>query len=305
MEESEYRFERFSEEKIDDLLYMFRAIDHPFPPGFFNKKFDTSFTGISNVGYIAYHKKTSEPAAYYGVFPVFLNMDGRPVLAAQSGDTITHPGHQKKGLFIALAQKTYELCRELNIHIVFGFPNHNSSHGFFHRLNWVVDGKIFRYAVPMPTGLFKKVMRKIMPTLFYRLRFKRFNTFQPGQQYAHDITVFKNQSYLNYKGFSEKYVYSNDDVSISFKFQYDLHIGNIYFHKKISSERLIQILTHLSNITYTDRVIMHFSEFMTEHTQCFSKYMQAGEFFENGRLDLVKGYENKHLIFSFEDFDSF
>jgi hypothetical protein len=33
--------------------------------------------------------------------------------------------------------------------------------------------------------------------------------------------------------------------------------------------------------------------------------MQAGEFFENGRLDLVKGYENKHLIFSFEDFDSF
>lgn len=304
-EDAEYIIERFSEKKINDLLYIFKAIDHDFPPGFFQKKFDTSFTGISFVGYIAYHKKSSEPAAFYGVFPVFLNAGGKKILAAQSGDTVTHPAHQKKGLFIALAQKTYELCRELRIQIVFGFPNQNSSHGFFHKLNWKIDGKIYRYSIPMRGGIYKRVMRRILPDWYFRLRFRRFHAFEPTPQYNDQITIHKDSDYLNYKSYSQKYVYSCEEVSVSFKCAYDLHIGDIYFKKQIDSKTLRGILSHLSDITFTNRVILHFSEFMTEHCAHFREYLQENEFFENGRLDLVSGFENKHLVFSYEDFDSF
>jgi hypothetical protein len=305
MENTEYRFERFSKEKIEDLRFLLNSPTQNLSHSFFEKKFNTAFTGISYVGFIAYHRSTHQPAAFYGVFPVFLEINGAPILAAQSGDTITHPAHQKKGLFISLAKLTYNLCIELKIQIVFGFPNQNSSPGFFRKLDWKQDGVIHRYAIPVPSGLMKKVLRKAIPSFYYRFRFRDFSGIVPLNSYSNDITIYKSKDYLNYKLYSEKYFFSNSEVSVSFKIQYDLHIGNIYFKKEVSPIRLHQILIHLSNITFTSKIILHFSEFMKEHSVLLENFRENDRFFENGRLDLFPGYEDKHLVFSFEDFDSF
>src|SRR6185295_4439504 len=94
------------------------------------------------------------PAAFYGVFPVLVLISGKEVLAAQSGDTMTHRDHQKKGLFIKLAQRTFETCREKGIELVFGLPNSNSYHGFTKKLNWQHKDDIGRFDLKLSIKTF-------------------------------------------------------------------------------------------------------------------------------------------------------
>jgi hypothetical protein len=51
--------------------------------------------------------------------------------------------------------------------------------------------------------------------------------------------------------------------------------------------------------------LLFFSEFDTEISNILSEYKIENESFENGRLNLYDRYTQEHLIFSFEDFDSF
>lgn len=98
-------------------------------------KFNTSFSGLSFVGFLALNQQ-NDAVAYYGVFPCLAKYQNKAYLVAQSGDTMTHPDHQGKGLFTQLAKKTYEYCKEVGIHLVFGFPNENSYPGFIKKLDW-------------------------------------------------------------------------------------------------------------------------------------------------------------------------
>jgi GNAT superfamily N-acetyltransferase len=131
-----YSIERVTKNRLVDVQFLYKAafnkdVDIPF----LTNKFSTEVFGSSYVGYIAY-AENGEPAAFYGVFPCMVEFGNETYLSAQSGDTMTHPTHQGKGLFTALALKTYELCREEGIHLVFGFPNQNSYPGFVKKLGW-------------------------------------------------------------------------------------------------------------------------------------------------------------------------
>src|SRR3569623_2086791 len=66
------------------------------PPGFYQKKYDTSYTGIELVGYIAFNERHN-PIAYYGVITCFIRYGDKLYLAAKSADTMTHPRYQFKG----------------------------------------------------------------------------------------------------------------------------------------------------------------------------------------------------------------
>jgi hypothetical protein len=307
MENGDYIFQRFTEKEIPDLVYLFTTINnHKYSDEFFRKKFETSFTGISYVGYIAYHKDTKEAAAFYGVFPVFLEYQNNKFLAAQSGDTITNPKHQKKGLFIALAKLTYALCKELQVQIVFGFPNGNSSYGFFNKLDWKPDGQIHKYVVNTGASIIKKLSRKFLPTSMYLSKFKTFSELnQTNDNRNNSVHIFKDKSYLQYKEYSPKYFYEYKGIVVSFKIEYDLHIGNFYCKKPLTKTAVMELIQHLSKITFTEKVLLFFSEFDSEISNILSEYKIENESFENGRLNLYDRYTQEHLIFSFEDFDSF
>ncbi len=104
-------------------------------PQHFQKKYDTAYTGVGYVGFMAFHPD-GEPLAYYGVLPCFMQYKGALVLAAQSADTMTNPKYRYKGLFVELSLVTFELCKTLGITFVFGFPNQNSYHGAVNKLGW-------------------------------------------------------------------------------------------------------------------------------------------------------------------------
>src|SRR5436190_18087825 len=104
VEAEDYRIERITPEAYPHLVTLMRRCFGLRPSlGQVRWKFNTAAFGAGNIGYIAY-APDGTPAAYYGVFPVVVRFQGVDHLAAQSGDTMTDPAHQKKGLFIRLAK---------------------------------------------------------------------------------------------------------------------------------------------------------------------------------------------------------
>lgn len=147
---SVYYFERLNKKNVGDLDKLYTAVyGHPQPEGYFIKKYDTAYTGVEYTGFIAYDD-TRTPAAYYGVVPCFIKYDGKLVLAAQSVDTMTHPAHRLKGLFLQLAKQTFKLCAHEGIKIIFGFPNQNSIKGFID-LDWETTEVMELYLIPVET----------------------------------------------------------------------------------------------------------------------------------------------------------
>jgi hypothetical protein len=157
---SEYRFEKLSDTNLKDLIFLYRhAFNEKENLKFLKKKYNTSSFGLKNIGYIAY-SSTNEPSAYYGIFPINAQINGKEILVAQSGDTMTHPNHRGKGLFITLAKMTYELAKKEDVEFVFGFPNDNSSPGFFKKLNWVHYANVNHYKIKTGALPLEKVAKK-------------------------------------------------------------------------------------------------------------------------------------------------
>ncbi|HEY1164660.1 MAG TPA: hypothetical protein VGE90_05815, partial [Chitinophaga sp.] len=93
----EYKIVRLDNDNLADLEQLYEAVyGRRVRAGFYKDKYNTAYTGISCIGYIAYRLQ-NEPVAYYGVIPCFISHAGGRILAAQSADTMTHPGHRYKG----------------------------------------------------------------------------------------------------------------------------------------------------------------------------------------------------------------
>jgi len=146
----EYSFNRLDEETYHCLqeLYL-KSFGLKETISFIRNKYDTAYTGVKNIGYTAFDQKGT-PSAYYGVFPMILTAEGEDILVAQSGDTMTAPDHRGKGLFIKLAQRAYQLAWELDVKVVFGFPNENSFPGFKKKLNWEFHDFMQRFTITNP-----------------------------------------------------------------------------------------------------------------------------------------------------------
>lgn len=142
----EYSLQPFSMESYPQMNTLFVAsFQKELDWNSFQKKYDTASLGHPVIGYLAIHKATRNPAAYYGVFPLKILIDGKTILAAQSGDTMTHPDHRKKGLFTYLAKLCFDECRAKGIALVYGQPNQFSYQGLVHSLHFEHRDDIIRY----------------------------------------------------------------------------------------------------------------------------------------------------------------
>jgi hypothetical protein len=166
----EYRIVRVSDENLIDFITVFKSV-HPESNNliYFMNKFNTNVLGQKNIGYIAYCLTTTEPVAFYGVFPVLLKSQNNFILAAQSGDTVTHPNYQRKGLFKLLHEETMKLCKELDVKLIFGFPNLNSYPGFI-KFGWKDYGKCYNFKCIVRLPFVIKLFRKFSPYFFKKYR---------------------------------------------------------------------------------------------------------------------------------------
>lgn len=310
---SEYRFERLNDHNLKDLIYLYKhSFNEITDIHFLRKKYATEAFGLKNTGYIAY-SDNNEPAAYYGVFPVKVKHQGKEHLAAQSGDTMTHPNHRGKGLFVKLAKMTYELSKREGITFVFGFPNENSYPGFVKKLDWnhyanINNYKITSGALPLEKlakkySLFKPlhhfIIQKTLEPLIVKDVFD--NSLEKQGNYGY---VIHDDNYRKYKTYYPSYVLNINGINCWIKIDGRLWVGDIEFCDEKKFKETVNLLKSLAKKLYCSAI--HFSVF--EHSAYdiyLSEYTKP--YYKNsvGCLNLSDMTKGENYAFQSADFDTF
>lgn len=116
-----------------------------------------------------------------GIYAVFQNRfitDNQKVTGSQSLDTLVAPEARGQGLFNKLASQVYTEAKNRNIAFVYGFPNGNSAHGFFNKLDWINLDPVPFLVLPLRSRyilsklpIIKKVA-KFLPNITYLKKIK-------------------------------------------------------------------------------------------------------------------------------------
>lgn len=257
-ENSEYIFEKLDESRIDDLIYLFKEVFHSIPPkDEITEKHLYCHGDHKFVGYIAYDKVTHKPAAYHGVFPVYIVYDGKKHLIAQSGDIMTHPDHQKKGLFAQLAKKTYEFCTQNGIDVIFAFPNSVSYPLFIKALGFSDTKKLLNFT--LYENKFElcrvteknKLLAKIHYTYFKFIIsfFKKGKPFQNSNSKAVDFAyILHDDDYFRLKTSKYKFFIKIKGVTVWLSIsQNQIALGDIDL---IHPEKIASVIKILKRITF-------------------------------------------------------
>lgn len=311
---SEYRFERLSDTNLKDLLFLYKhAFNENESFDFLKKKYDTSCFGLKNIGFIAYSNK-NEPAAYYGVFPVKAQFNGKEILVAQSGDTMTHPNHRGKGLFITLAKKTYDLAKESGVEFIFGFPNDNSYPGFVNKLGWNHYSNINNYKLLTKSLPFEKVAKKFSffnsyYKLFVNHKLKNYLTDTAfdnslGLQSQEYGFVLHNTYYFNYKKYYQSYVVKLNGVKCWIKIDGRMWVGDIEFCSETKFKETVSNLMRLA-----EKLMCSSVYFSVQEKSLYDKYLEvfAKPNSKNsvGCLNLKENANGEKFAYQSADFDTF
>ncbi|MEI6764189.1 MAG: GNAT family N-acetyltransferase [Bacteroidota bacterium] len=223
----EYYYKKLDSENIKDLVPIYKlAFNKEVSEEYLIKKNSTEAFGLSFTGFIAYHIQTNEAAAFYGVFPCLIKYEDQIIRAAQSGDTMTHPKHQGKGLFIKLAKMTYDYVKENGVQCVFGFPNKNSYPGFVRKLDWehIEDMQAWLVRVKCLSWARCKKMFHLPDSLFWlNTRFvlalcKKGKVPFQNSVISEDIAgIERNADFFKYKTYEKNYVISVKGKSVWIK----------------------------------------------------------------------------------------
>jgi hypothetical protein len=308
-----YRFERLCEERLSDLKFLYKdAFLKDVTLEFLKKKYDTSFTGIQYVGYVAYDNH-DRPAAYYGVLPLYVEHKDMTILAAQSGDTMTLSTHRGRGLFFNLAQEAYKLAANLGIKFVFGFPNMHNSYGGLMKLKWTHNGnmKIFRMFVPtLPLSVAARKSRTVGKMYNQRADrvlakySSRSDSFENPLTKSDYLVVKRDRSFFQYKKYSKKSILDIEGRCVYVKADKTLQVGDI---ERCSEEVFFRIIARLRKIAFelgAPALTLGFSPGV-DYARFLEKKYRPRESLPICYLNLTSEVDLNGLRFSLADFDTF
>ena len=307
-----YHIERLSKVNIHALEKLYHAVyGKSNPPDYYIKKYDTSYTGVSHIGYIAFNERNN-PIAYYGVIPCFIRYGDQLYLAAQSADTMTHPKYQFKGLFVQLANLTFDLCMEEGISIVFGFPNQNSLHGFLVRLKWQMTETLAYYNIPTGIISFEAISKNIP---FLKKAYEQYQQYilkdylLPKKGVENSVFkdgfagVNRNALYIKYKTYHNTHVIKIGNTVLWIKIKNGLVIGDINC-KEEEFDSIIAELKKLALKLGLKQIHFHTSH-QTKLSALFSSRYHADPSFYVLFKDLGSRIPLDKIKFTYADLDTF
>jgi hypothetical protein len=229
----QYHIRRFNSANLADVEQLHTVVYGKKPHlNYFRNKYNTAHTAVGYVGFIAY-ADGNIPIAYYGVIPCFIRHADQVVLSAQSADTMTDPNYRFKGLFVELSNLTFQLCRDLGIRLIWGFPNQNSVHGAINKLNWQLTETLQCFIIPVKTLPLEKLSTK------YPLLNVAYRAYQHMVLAKHQLPVKGIPNSVLTDGFGGV---NRDDDYLNYK-TYSLtrvvHIGKAIFWIKINNGLMI------------------------------------------------------------------
>jgi hypothetical protein len=284
-EVKEYTIARLSRNNLKDLAKLHAAVYTTIEEKHYVDKYDTAFMQLEYIGFIAYNLQ-GLPIAFYGVIPCYIQFGTDRVLAAQSTDTMTHPGYRFKGMFIELSNMTFELCRQLDIKLLFGFPNQNSYKGAI-KLGWKLSELMDCFIIPVNSvplewasgknNLFRKLYKA-----YIRFVFKRKRTGLNGvrnsvlsEGYA---GVQRNAEYLLHKTYSDTEVLMIANVKVWINDKHGLVIGDIEGVDETNFKTVIAELKTAAKKTGKRQIQFHSSPGTSIHKLFSSTYTATPSF---------------------------
>lgn len=312
-----YISERLNDQSYNKIQVLYKdAFDMDHSIKFIAKKYDTSMFGLKNVGIIA-NNENGEPAAYYGVFPVVLRYESKDYIIAQSGDTMTSTKHRKKGLFVRLAQETYELSEELGIKAIFGFPNKFSYPGFKKRLNWKFADFTYSFTINNNNNIpFCELSSK------YKFLENSYDKYAKNKISKYQIPVLeeniscfqypnakgqiqKDAKYFKYKMQNEKiYLIKVNGFTLLIKPKIHLYIGAIGFIDNLDYKILIKTIKKLQVKLLCKRAIITISKNHWLFKQ-LKKDIEPQESLPIGFYQMDDDINWENIQFELADYDTF
>jgi hypothetical protein len=304
MSKEVYTIHRLSKERYIDLVKLHSAVHGAkAEDDYFHKKYETSFTGVENVGFLAY-EKNNKPIAYYGVTPCFLQFENKKILSAQSVDTMTHPEYRGRGLVIKLSNMTFDLSQALGIQLLFGFPNQNFYPIMINKLGWIETERLNCFQIPVSQFLLRRFFynlskdnRLILQELSSGGRFMDNSVIQDGF-----IGIHKDPIYFQYKTFSQNYFVELASGKIWVKANRQLIIGDM--NLSAYDESVFFELRYLAKELSFNKIMFQVSKGCSLFT-LFCKFYQPIPTFPVVFKDFGAGIPLNKIKFTFSDIDIF
>lgn len=312
IENKEYKVVRLNENNLKDLAILHSEVyGTPVNENYFLKKYDTSYAGLENVGYLAYNVG-GKPVAYYGVIPCLIKFKNEVMLAAQSADTMTHPQHRYKGMFVDLSNRAFELCRQLGIRLVFGFPNQNSYHGAVNKLGWKMTEAMSCFTIRVKTVPLESAARKMRLSKLYRqyVQLVLRNTLLSLHGTYNSVIadgfagVLRNEEYFAYKTYSPSRILKIGDAKVWISNRPGMLIGDMENVDEINFEVVINRLKNIARILGVTQIQFHCSPGTTLH-RLFSQKFQAADSYPELFQDFGSPIAPERIKFTFADIDIF
>jgi hypothetical protein len=312
-----YKFIRMSEDRLGDFRLLAEDAFGIRPSAEENRQlFDTSAWGKDYIGYLAYAEDSDEAAAFYGIFPCYVEYDGTKYLAAQSGSTMTHSKHRKKGLFYKTGKRTFELARDEGVNFVFGFPNPNSYPGLM-KLGWKHDGDMNSYHIFVPTFPIAFLADKLpfvrsvhdrwfrFVARFWRTEYRAFPSSGRGEGVG---TVCRDEALLAYKAESDhRFMLRIGKCTVWINRQFGrIGIGDIDLAKDEQDvSRVLLILKLICFLTGS----FHLRMYVSPGSRLDKIFQKKGYRPRKGipicHLDLGSGLPLERFKYVYADFDTF
>lgn len=154
-----YALEPFTDEVRDAYLKLLPEQEQAIASGKLDWKFCRNPAGA---GMVAVARGDGEIIGVNAFMPSRFGLRGQSVRGYQSMDTIVLPAARGKGVFQALINCFYERTDGA---LIYGFPNLNSSPGFFGKLGWTSFGPMPMLFRPLRTGYFLKRFGRLLPDI--------------------------------------------------------------------------------------------------------------------------------------------
>jgi len=308
----DYLIKRLGLNNLSDLVKLHIAVyGRVHPIDFFSKKYDTAYTGTAYIGFIAYNTEMM-PIAYYGVIPCFIRSGDEVILTAQSADTMTHPKYRKQGLYVLLAEQTYELCRHSGIRFVFGFPNQNSLPGALENLKWKKTDTMDCFVIPVRAVPLERLTVK-MPSLsglytwYKRLVLKKYLVERQAASSSvlanGNDGIFRDEFYMRYKTYSETQMIRIQGTTLWIKINSVLLIGDVLEAKNDLPE-VIKELQKLAGKLGLRQIHFHTSPHTQLH-RLFAAHYKATPSFAVLFKDIKGESQVGQIKFTSADIDTF
>jgi hypothetical protein len=311
-----YQFRRIDSSVYEHIRTLYkRAFNRKPPIEFLINKYNTSFFGLQHTGYIAFDEKDS-PAAYYGVFPIIMRVAGKDYLAAQSGDTMTDPCHQKKGLFTRLAKMSYDLAKEKNVQFVYGFPNKNSFHGLANKLDWKFYDYMYNFrfvtkTLPLCEVSYKFPFLENMYQSYVKFRVSKYSipygnlgkttSFNDENSYG---AVKKDLNFFRYKMQRNCFLLKMMNFTIFIKAEGHLLIGDVVPFRKERMGEFMEVIKKLSRLLGCHKTIFA----VNKNHWLYSYLSEVADPVPRspvGFFEINKDISYEKISFTLADFDTF